>query len=106
LKSESSATPTPDKRASPPPLEQKRAQRSEKKNEMSSSMETRYVDDRDRTIRRSDYVNTDADSRDSSNEETASKNEDLFLNLAKSTSERRDSSERNERRRVSAPHFP
>lgn len=103
LKSESSSTPTPDKRASPPPLEQKRAHKSEQKDEMSSSMETRYVDDRDRTIRRSDYVNMDAGSRDSSNEETASKNEDLFLNLAKSTSERRDSSGRNERRRVSAP---
>lgn len=72
-------------------------------------METRnarngYMNDRDRTIRGSDYINTDTtSSRDSSNEENMSKNEDLFLNIAKSTSDRRESSGKNERRRVRHP---
>ncbi|KAK2767432.1 hypothetical protein FQN54_003588 [Arachnomyces sp. PD_36] len=105
LVSEASNTPTPDKQQRPsssPPKQQKLPE-IEERSEM-SGMESRsgrsssYVNDRDRTIRGSDYINTDTSSRDSSNEENASKNEDLFLNIAKSTSDRRESSGRNGRR--------
>lgn len=107
LKSESSTTPTPDKQASPPPPEQERAEKTEKEGEMSTmgtrNGRTNYANDLDRTIRGPGYINTDSGSRDSSNEENTSNNEDLFLNIAKSSSDRRDPSGRNERRRVSYP---
>ena len=108
LKSESEKTSTADQQqqlSTPPEQDQARPE-TEEKDEV-AAMDSRFGrnsyggNDRDRTIRGADYMNnTETSSRDSSNEEGVSKNEDLFLNIAKSTSDRRESG-RSERRRVS-----
>jgi hypothetical protein len=62
------------------------------------------TDDRDGTLQTSEAFNADTSSKGSSGEDSKSKSEDVFLNIAKATSSLRNSSGKIERRSVSTPY--